>query len=137
MKENSPLNEFERIVDQMDSLFGQTLGAAQSHMNIHHGFDVHQDDDALVVTVDLPGYEKDNIQVTGGSNWIEVSAEADSEVDGEMTYQRRTESFSRRIPLPRDVQFEEAEADYMNGVLTVTLPYSEDEYTIEVTNTEE
>jgi HSP20 family protein len=88
--------------------------------------DVSETDDELVVVADLPGYEKDDIEISASGRELTVEAErsADEEETGDR-YVRRERSRSsvrRSITLPVEVVEEEASATYNNGVLTVTLP---------------
>ncbi|MBN1585916.1 MAG: Hsp20/alpha crystallin family protein [Candidatus Omnitrophica bacterium] len=85
---------------------------------------------AYTVKVDLPGMEKDKIDVQVTDNVLRISGERDrteeSRNEDEGNYFYRSErtfgSFSRQIPLPENVDTLKAKAEYKNGVLLVTLP---------------
>jgi HSP20 family protein len=77
------------------------------------------------VTADLPGFEKEDIEVTLADRTLRIEAEHDAEVSTEGEYvrrERRHESASRSVRLPEAVAEEGIEATHSNGVLTVTLP---------------
>lgn len=89
--------------------------------------DVADTDEALVVTADLPGYEKDDIEVKLVEDRLHIEAERDIETEAvdEGTYltkERRQRHASRSVSLPVHVDESDIEARYRNGVLTVTLP---------------
>jgi HSP20 family protein len=83
--------------------------------------------DNLVVRADLPGLERDdvNVEVTD-DNALTISGERRQEaVEDREGYYRSERSygrFFRSIPLPEGVDADRVEASFKNGVLEVTLP---------------
>lgn len=93
--------------------------------------DVVEDDEAVTVTADLPGFDSEDIDVNVQDNVLTIDAEHAVETEEESdeseaeTYhrrERRRRSVSRRVRIPTAVETDEAAAEYQNGVLTVTLP---------------
>ena len=90
--------------------------------------DVSETDTDVVVTADLPGYEKEDIEVGIKDRRLTVEAERsheseDRDADERFVRQERThQRVSRSVSLPADVDEDAATATYRNGVLTVTLP---------------
>jgi HSP20 family protein len=134
MSRRNPFEEIERMFERMNRQFGElsqgeggqlptTTGGPQSV-----SMDVAEQDEEYVVTADLPGLEKDDIDLSISERTLRVSAEREEstdESDEEGTYirrERRRQSVSRAITLPEEVSEENASAAYNNGVLTVTLP---------------
>jgi HSP20 family protein len=90
------------------------------------GGDVFEDEARLVVRIEVPGMEKDDIA-------IEVTDDA-LRISGEKRFERETTegrwrvmqcaygSFHRLVPLPVPVKADAARASYRNGVLRVELP---------------
>ena len=80
----------------------------------------------IVVRIEVPGMEKEDCRVTIEGNLLYVTGEKrfqrDSHDSAYHVMERAYGSFQRAIPLPRDVNIEQAEARYKNGVLTVRLP---------------
>jgi HSP20 family protein len=103
-----------------DSMLPVTMG--QGGMQI----DVAEYDDDVVVTADLPGFEKEDIDLTISGDALTISADRALENEEESDYyvrrERRHRSVRRTIPLPAEVREGDASAAYTNGVLTVTLP---------------
>ena len=88
--------------------------------------DVVQDGDNLVVTASVPGTSKDDIDVSVDDNVLTIKAEtsdsSNKETDGYLLRERRTGSYYRALRLPETVDFENAESQFKNGVLTIKLP---------------
>jgi HSP20 family protein len=80
----------------------------------------------MVVRVELPGMDKDDCQIRIEGNVLYLSGEKRFERDtDESTYhvmERAYGAFQRSIPLPRNVNIDQAEASFKNGVLIVRLP---------------
>jgi HSP20 family protein len=132
MSRRNPFDEIERMFERMNRQFNElsegsqlpaTTGGPQSV-----SMDVAEQDDEYVVTADLPGYEKADIDLSISERTLRVGVdreESTDESDEEGTYirrERRRQSVSRTITLPEEVEEDEASAAYNNGVLTVTLP---------------
>jgi len=93
--------------------------------------DVAETQDAIVVTLDLPGIDPKEIDITVTNNILTVKGEKKSEVEtgGQDKNYHRVErffgSFSRSVVLPSNVDVDKIEADAKHGVLTITLPKHE------------
>lgn len=91
--------------------------------------DLMDRDDAFVVTVDMPGFEREDIdlRVSDQTLWIEGERSESSE-EGSESYlhrERRRESVRRSVRLPAPVTPDEVEAKLRNGILTITVPKAE------------
>ena len=94
--------------------------------------DVVETRNDLLVVLDAPGLDPEDIELSLENNVLTVSGERRSEWgEGEGEKQtwhlaeRRYGKFSRSFELPRDVDQDRIEARFHNGVLTVTIPKSE------------
>lgn len=84
------------------------------------GVELYEQDDAFVLTVDMPGFEIEEIDVAWDDGRLNIAAEhVDEAYDRKKTYHR---SFR----LPKDIEVDEIGAAYRNGVLEVTLPIPDD-----------
>jgi HSP20 family protein len=82
---------------------------------------LQEDKDNVYVRAELPGVKREDIKVETADGYLTLSASR-KEKDGE---NEETFALSRSVTLPADVQTEKVSAAYENGVLTVTLPKSE------------
>jgi HSP20 family protein len=92
--------------------------------------DLYQTDEAVVIKMGLPGVEPGDIQVSVTDGVLTVRGEVKEEKEEkEKTYhlrERRFGSFSRSVKLPSNVNVEKSDAQFENGVLTLTLPKAEE-----------
>ncbi len=87
-------------------------------------FDVHDRGDHISVTVELPGFNKDEVTVRVDSSGLEVRADrTEREGRGETgTYQRNSRSYYQHLSLPDEVVAEKVEGSMKNGILDLKLP---------------
>jgi HSP20 family protein len=80
---------------------------------------------AVTISAELPGMNEKDVQVEIANGVLSIRGEKKSETDNGGRYSERYYgSFERRIPL-EGVQEDKAEANFRNGVLTVSLPKTE------------
>ena len=93
--------------------------------------DIQETDKELIVKMDLPGVQKDQIKIQIQDNQIlKVSGSRETESEEQKTTQntsvykleRQHGAFERAIKLPAPAQDTGTQAKYENGVLTVTIP---------------
>ncbi|MFB6079586.1 MAG: Hsp20/alpha crystallin family protein [Haloferacaceae archaeon] len=125
MRRYTPFEEFETLFERMGQGFDAGwFDSARSARAFE--VDVRVDDEQVVVMADLPGFERDDIDVSLDDRTLTVSAErVAAEVEEDDDYvrrERRHRETSRSIRLPAAVDEDAATATYNNGVLTVTLP---------------
>lgn len=89
--------------------------------------DIWETDNAYVVTAELPGVRKENINVRVFENQLVIEAEAVQEKQAgeeakQLLDERSYGKFSRAIVLPTEIDQEHAEAKHEDGVLRLTLP---------------
>ena len=117
--------QFARFAEARPALeSGDSLSTMWSKGSVQ--VDVAERDDSVMITADLPGFEKDEIDLSIANDALTIRAEhaVDDEYESEnyVRRERRHHSVHRTVPLPVEVIEEEAQASYTNGVLTVTVP---------------
>ena len=92
--------------------------------------DVFEDKDSLVVTVELPGLKKEEINLAIHDGVLTVSGERKRETEKKEGETFRSEryfgQFERSVTLPAAVDSTKVTAAYKDGVLTVELPKAEE-----------
>lgn len=92
--------------------------------------DIHEAEDALVVTADLPGMKESDLDVRVENNTLTIRGErkfeSDVKEENYLRVERTYGSFTRSFSLPNTVKTEGIEASYKDGVLTVKLPKREE-----------
>jgi HSP20 family protein len=92
--------------------------------------DVYEEKDHFIVKAELPGMKKEAIEVSFYDGGLSISGERKSETNYEDAEVYRAERFfgrfQRTVTLPTPVAVDKAKASYMDGVLTVTLPKTEE-----------
>ena len=87
--------------------------------------DLHQEGDNFIVTVDIPGFNKNDIKVTMNGNVLSIKAEKKEETKGRIVMKQRPLAIDKKIKLPlslKEPQEKERSAKYTNGVLTIKIP---------------
>lgn len=134
---DDPWEAFDRMSQRMNSLmqhafmFGSPLF---QNMPQDAGFDftpavdLEETKDAFIVKIDLPGLEKDKINLTVRENVLTIEGvrqtvnETQDQKGGYYAQERSYGSFARSLSLPGPVDESKIVAEYKNGVLMITLP---------------
>jgi len=134
-----------RVRDGVDRLFDSMLPAVARTFNMisaHDGpaMNMLEDDSNIYIETELPGVTLEDIELTITNDVLTMTGTRDVEVpaDTSVIRQERAEfSFERTIGLPSMIEIDSVEATMCNGVLTVTLPKSEESRTRHVSVTRE
>ena len=88
--------------------------------------DISETDKALEVVADLPGMEKKDINVSLDGDLLTIKGEKKEVKETKDKHyhsiERRSGSFYRALRIPVEVQNDKIEANFKDGVLTLTLP---------------
>ena len=88
--------------------------------------EIEETDDEVVVTVEVPGLDRDDLDLTITSGGLTIRGEkAEQKEDrrrGLHVVERRYGSFFRTVPLPPGLDVDRARASVTNGLLTVKFP---------------
>ena len=78
----------------------------------------------IVILVDLPGVNKDDVKLEGSNDLVEITAERTSKYDNDehLIRERTPREYYRSIKLPTNIDDSVARASFFNGVLEIHLP---------------
>ncbi len=131
-----PFSEMRRLLDSIERAFEDLW--PEPVYDFERGFretyrepyvDVFESDKEVVVTAELPGVRKEDIDLTVREDSVEIKAEIkrEEEKKEEAGYEHRKmfQKYYTVIPLPCQVIPEKAKATYNNGVLEIRIPKAE------------
>jgi HSP20 family protein len=111
------------LESDIDRLFESALSSfAAPVFDNHFPVDLYEDKDNTYVRAELPGVDRNDINVEMIDGCLTISASRKSPA-GEG---QETSSFSRSVSIPENVHGDKVSAACENGVLTVTLPKEEE-----------
>lgn len=130
----SPTEQLDSLRREIDHLFGSSLDGLARTDESFTGWaptlDLMENNENLVAQIELPGVAKEDIEVSVHDGVLSVAGErrheAKDESEGFCRQERYYGRFHRTVMLPKPVKFDAATASYANGILTVTLPKTEE-----------
>ncbi len=120
-----PFRELDELADRVNSLWeAGVTGALRSWAPLA---DVEEAEDAYTIEIELPGVQRDDVDVQLDDRVLTVSGEVkEKERTGILRRRtRRTGRFDYRVTLPGEFDPDAVEAELDSGVLTVRLPKPE------------
>jgi HSP20 family protein len=132
----TPAHEMVSLRDAMNYLFQERFVQPTSGARSERGaatatlpLDITEGENDFVVTASLPGIKPEDVQTTvlGDTLTIKGESKADAEQKGQnwLVRERRSGSFQRSVTLGTPINADKASAQFEHGVLTLTLPKSE------------
>ncbi|HVW28135.1 MAG TPA: Hsp20/alpha crystallin family protein [Polyangiaceae bacterium] len=130
-----PLSLMRRMSEDMDRLFGEFFGfepfssSELGNVTRWPQIEVSHRGDKLIVRADLPGLEKDDVNVEVRDEELRISGErrgqSEQQQSGFYRSERTYGSFYRAIPLPPGAKTDTASATFEKGVLEVEIEVPE------------
>lgn len=131
----NPFEEMQKMQKEMDSIFRrfhQKMMKDDMYSKFTFSFpstpamDLADKGDNYILKADIPGAEKDKINITVEDNVLKIEAETTKDKKekgkGYLKQERFASSYMRMITLPEDANAEKFESEYKNGVLKITIP---------------
>ncbi|WP_413586853.1 Hsp20/alpha crystallin family protein [Bdellovibrio sp. HCB274] len=118
---NDIFSQFEEFFNDVDRGFKP----ARATMDFSPSVDIEENENAYIVTTDLPGFKKEDIKIEMADNVLTISGERLKEAGDKKYSERSYGKFQRTFSLPVHVAGDKIEASYKDGVLAVTLPKAE------------
>ena len=125
--ETNPIEALQRDMNRVFDNFSQRFGAVDWPWSESEArSDIVETDGGVEISIELPGMEMEDIDVTVADDTLTVKGEKrierQEEKRGYYLSERSYGAIHRVIPLPPGVDGDRAEAAFKNGVLTVKLP---------------
>ncbi|HUL85963.1 MAG TPA: Hsp20/alpha crystallin family protein [Actinomycetota bacterium] len=120
-----PFRDVKAVEDDLDKL----MGRAYARNTWVPALDVRESDDRFELTLDLPGIEPDDVNVSYEDGMLTVTGKRGfaEGTKGETWHriERSFGTFARSVRLPRTADAEKIEAAFDKGVLTIAVPKAE------------
>ena len=131
-----PVREMMTLREAMDRLFDDaftrpfSLSREGGSTWSSPAIDMYQTDNEVVVKAALPGFKPDEVQINVTGDILTIKGEVKHEEEKKdkswHIREQRWGSFERSLRLPTGVISDKAKADFDNGILTISLPKSEE-----------
>lgn len=111
---------------EMDRLFN---AASRTPASLAMPMDLYRDGENFVACVDLPGVDPETIDIDIEDRTLTLRAERRAEPTGDvqwLSHERPSGTFARQLTLGYGVAVDRIEANYRDGVLTLTIPVAEE-----------
>lgn len=133
MSIKDPFDDFQELFKKMSKQFEDAArwwedeeANIRKKLSETMSLDIIEEDEKFRTIVNLPGYNKEdiNIEVTDNTLYIQAKheEEKDEEKDKYIKKERTKKSLNRSIKLPKKIKKEEISAKLKNGVLKIDLP---------------
>ena len=125
-----------RLFEDMERFFGENLAnwpfqamwrrMPSEEMSWAPAMEVYEKDDDFIIHAELPGMNKDDIDITMTGDTLTIRGERKASEDIREEQYHRCEvcygSFSRSVVMPAAVDFDKVDATYENGILEIHVP---------------
>jgi len=126
------LRDFEQLLD-----VASRSAWASPETGVFPPLNITRDSNCFYVRAELPGVQASELEITTEGNKLSLAGSREIATEkGDVSYHRRERaagSFSRTLVLPSEVDAERVEARYQDGILTITLPLSDNSRARQIT----
>jgi len=121
----NPTSEARAIEDMFDRLFGSPIRPASTPTGTLP-LDIFEREGNLMIRASVPGIDPKELEIQIENNVLTIRGEArhEAETNDEKVYRREVSygSFSRSVRLPEGLNLDSVDAEFKNGLVTVSLP---------------
>jgi HSP20 family protein len=98
-----------------------------THESRYPAIDVMDEGDSYTVTVELPGFNKENVDIQAGDDTLQLTARVASEhkTGKYMSHERAYSAFQRAIQFPEQILANKVEGTMKDGILELRIPKKE------------
>ncbi len=111
---------FSVFDDMFEDFFNPVVYTGRHSMRT----DVKKTDNGYELSIDMPGFEKDDIKISLSNGYVNIEAKREEKEENDKNYVRRERSYScsRSYYVGDSVSEEDVKAKYRNGTLILTVP---------------
>lgn len=121
-----PLREMETMRRQFDQLVDELTRPTDIPMTWQPAIEIQETQDVIIVRAQLPGIDLKDLEVEVTPVTVSLAGERTCEQKtGAFKSEFRYGKFHRIISLPSEVQNDQVQAEYKDGIMTLTLPKKE------------
>lgn len=129
-----PMEEMNRVQQEMNRMFRQAFsspgftgsGMLNSNMFYDEDFDIKDNKDHYLISLDLQGFDKDKVDIQIDQHAVTISGQQSSQTerDGQNSHYSSQSygSFLRTLPLPADADTAKVQTKKEGGKLIITIP---------------
>lgn len=138
-KSDRPHTELDLLRNQLNTLFERTFDEFEpwekplaKMTSWKPAIELHEEKDEYVMKVELPGVNKEDINIEINENQIIISGETEQKRENKKDNIYRSEfrygKYMRTISMPSEINTEETKAEFKNGILKIEAPKVEKEH---------
>ena len=126
----NPRKDITRLGRDLDRVFGSTGDWSWPALfQDPSTVDMYTENGQMILEATLPGFKKEEIKINTSGDAIDITAERDekeeSETKREYLQRESCHSYHRQIILPDNAKVDEAQAEFLDGTLKITMPLRE------------
>ncbi|MBW4567687.1 MAG: Hsp20/alpha crystallin family protein [Tolypothrix carrinoi HA7290-LM1] len=126
-----PFQEMETLRHQMDKMFDELAGYNREVTKTWSpAVELEDTNDQLILRAEVPGLEGKDLDIQVAREAVSIAGETRYENKAEERGYLRSEfrygKFQRTIPLPAAIKNDQVQAEFKNGILTLTMPKAEE-----------
>ena len=106
------------------------MGASTAGAGSYPPINIFQQKDDFVAVIELPGVDKDDLQIEAKENAVRISGRKSPQYDDKASVHRRERLFGvfdRTLSLPVEIDADGIRAEYRDGLLALFIPRAESE----------
>ena len=123
-------NVFDDVEKMINQAFGHSILNNEITSHVQPLLDVYESDNTIVASLDLPGVEKKDVEVSVSNGFLTISGErkniSGESSEGRIWQETSFGTFKRTFELTETVVEDKIKAQFKNGVLKISLPKAEE-----------
>jgi HSP20 family protein len=120
-------NVFDDVEKMINQAFGHSILNKEITSHVQPLLDVYETDNTIVASLDLPGVEKKDVEVSVSNGFLTISGERKNiSSEGRIWQETSFGTFKRTFELTEAVVEDKIKAQFKDGVLKISLPKAEE-----------